>query len=119
PFLAPGGRVGVVGHLGSPVGDVLAAVAVFGGLLPCFAGHEAGPEVLHLNPAVVDVELASDRMAAALQQPGEGVTVGGPAGVAGVHGSGRVGGHEFDVDPLPDTGVEACVALFTGFDHLL
>src|SRR6202011_5751560 len=53
-----------------------------------------------LAPGLVDVVLARDVEAASLEQPGDGVAVGGPPAVADVDGSGRVGRDELDLDPL-------------------
>ena len=53
-------------------------------------------------------------VAAALEDAGQRVTVGGPSSSAGVHGAGRVGRDELDVDLRPTADVVARVGLDTG-----
>jgi hypothetical protein len=58
---------------------------------------------------VVEVVLAGDLRALALQDAGERVADGGPAGAAEVDGPGRVGGDELEVDDLVGAGVVGAV----------
>ena len=67
---APLERVGVVGHLGRPLDDVLAGVAALGQRLAPLAGDQRGREQLHLRAAVVEVVLALDRPAGPLAAAG-------------------------------------------------
>ena len=113
--LGPLERIRAVGHLGGPVDDVLAAVAVLGRLLAGFAGGERRGECLHLHAAVVDVELVGDVVADEAQQPGQAVAVDRAAGVTGVHRAGRVGRHVLDHHPGAGADVAAAV-VGTGVD---
>ena len=54
----------------------------------------------HLGAGVVEVVLALDLVAGALEQPRQRVAVGGAAAAGGGHRPGRVGAHELDQDPL-------------------
>ena len=102
--LAVGGVEPLGGDPLGQLGHVLALVAVLGRLL---AGHPGGDrvgEAADLAAGVVDVELALDLVADRLQQPHEGVAVGGVATAADVQRAGRVGGDELDQDPLGRRG---------------
>ena len=109
--LAPLARVGVVGHLRRPVGDVLALVAVLRHRLgpPCRAARESANSS-HLPAPVVDVVLPVDLVAAPLEDAAQGVAVGRPPAAAGVERAGGVGADELDVDPLAAAQVVAGVA---------
>ena len=94
----------VGGDLLGQLGDVLAAVAVLGGLAAGHAGGDREREALDLAAAVVDVVLALDLVADRLEQADEGVAVGGVAAAADVQRPGRVGGDELDQDPFGRVG---------------
>ena len=118
PLVAPLDRVDVVGHLGRPLADVLALVAVLGELLPAFRADQRAAEDAHLHAAVVQVVLPVDDVAGALEDAGQRVAVGGPPPAAGVERTGRVGGDELDVDPPATAEVEARVAVLATGDHV-
>ncbi len=99
PRLAPHERIGVVGHLGRPLDDVLAGVAVLGQRRTGLAGRQRRREVGHLGAAVVEVVLTRHLVArTGLEHPGQRVAVGCAPPVAGVQGTGGVGADELDVD---------------------
>ena len=100
PARSPTQRVGVVGHLRRPLADVLARVAVLGQApSPAFARRQRRAEELHLHAAVVEVVLAVDDVAGALEDPAQRVAEGRPPPAARVERPGGVGRHELDVDP--------------------
>ena len=98
--LGVGGVDPLGGDLLGQVGDVLAAVAVLGRLPAGHPGRDREREALDLAAGVVDVVLAPDLVADRLEQPHQGVAVGGVAAAADVQRAGRVGGDELDQDPL-------------------
>ena len=70
-------RVGALGReLGGELGDVVARVAVLGRLLAAHPGRDRLGEQPHLGAGVVDVVLALDRLAGALEQPRQRVAEG-------------------------------------------
>ena len=88
-------------------GDVLDVGAVIAGLrrgASVGGVHDRLAEALHLHAAVVDVELAGHDGALRGQHPGDRVADRGPAGVAQVDRTGRVGRDELDVDPAAVLG---------------
>ena len=117
-LLAPLEGVGVGGHLGGPVAHVLAVVAVLGRLLALGPGRQRGRVVEHLGAAVVQVVLAGDHVAGALEQPHHGVAIAGVAAVASVQGAGGVGAHPLDVDAAALAEVGAGVAVGAGGEDL-
>ena len=86
---------------GGEVEDVAAVVAVLGHGPAVGRGHDRRAELVHLDAAVVDVELRRDRGAGRRQHAGDGIAHRRPPGVAEVEGPGRVGGDELDVDDPP------------------
>ena len=98
--LGVGGVDPLGGDLLGELGDVVAAVAVLGRLPAGHPGRDREREALDLAAGVVDVVLAPDLVADRLEQPHEGVAVGGVAAAADVQRAGRVGGDELDQDPL-------------------
>ena len=103
PGVAPLQRVGVGRHLSRPVHDVLPVIAVVGNFPSGGPGGQRGGEALHLDTAVVDVELARHLVAAPLVEAGHRVAVAGTTTVPGVERPGRVGAHELhdDLGPGP------------------
>src|SRR5690606_6186785 len=82
------------------------------------AGQDRLAEATDLPAGVVDVVLAGDLVAAALEQPAERVAVGGEPAVADVDRPGRVGRDELDLDALALPEVVAGVALLALGDDL-
>ena len=111
--LVPDEAEDVVGGPPAGLGDVVgavvgrrealhegAAVAALGHGLALGPGEHAAAERADLPAGVVDVVLAGDLVAAALQQPAERVAVGGEPAVADVDRAGGVGRDELDLHPL-------------------
>ena len=99
----PAGGGHVVGPVvgGGQLGDVLALVAAFGHLLGRLVrASRLSPRRADLPAGVVDVVLAADLVAGAVEHPGQGVAVAAPPAVADVDGPGRVGRDELDLDPF-------------------
>ncbi len=92
-------RHGIAGEC-RELGDVLAAVAVLGRLLPAPDRLDRRVEPLHLRPGVVVVVLALDLVAGEREQPGHGVAVGAVPGVRDGDRAGRVGRDHLHLDPL-------------------
>ena len=107
---AAGGEL-VGGHARRDLGDVGTAVAVLGGLLAAGHGEQRDSEAVDLGAVVVEVVLADDLGAAGGEDAGEGVSDGGPAGVAEVDGACGVGGDVLEVDALAREGAVAAVGL--------
>ena len=106
------------GHLGRPLPDVVAVVAVGGRLGALLAGHEGFGEGVHLTAAVVEVVLPVRGEAAAGQNVAERVAVGRPAPAAHVQRPGGVRTHELHVHRRPGTEVVAGVTVDPVGDHL-
>jgi hypothetical protein len=104
-------------HLCDERSDIVAAVAVLGDLLPARERPDRLAELTHLGARVVDVELALELMAVEGEHTRERIAVGRVAGVTDVHGTGWVGGHELDDDPLGRERPAATEALARG-EHL-
>ena len=96
-------------HLLRDVVDVRALVAVLRHRLALRPGLDRGAELVHLRPAVVDVELPLHAGTGRVEHPGQRVADRGPPGVAEVQRPGRVGRDELDVDPLAGERVVAAV----------
>ena len=105
-------------HLGRPVDDVLPVVAVLGYVVSGGPGGQRCGEGLHLEPAVVDVELAHHLIAAPVVQAGHRVAVAGTPSVPGVQRTGRVGAHELDDHPGAVALVVAGPPVDTGGHHV-
>ena len=91
--------------------DVLPRIAVGRCRLTVRRSQQRLGEALHLDAGVIDVVLAGHVGPGRLQQPAQRVAEGGPAGVAQMHGSGRVGRDELEVDAFLGESVGAAVVL--------
>ncbi len=122
PRITPLHRVrGIAGfgmHLGRPVDDVLPVVTVLGHVMASRTGRQRGGEVLHLQPTVVDVELAHHFVPAAFVEAGHRIAVASAPAMAGVQGPGRVGTHELDNHPGAVTLVDPGPTVGPGGDHI-
>ena len=118
PLQPPPAGVGASGHLGRPLGHIVAVVAVVGRLLPSAPGRQRGRVQVDLAAAVVHVELPGHPVAAVFQQPAQRVAVGGPPSVAGVQRAGRVGRHELHAHRAARAQVAAGVAVDARSDDL-
>ena len=118
PLVTPLQRIHVGRHLGGPVHDVPTVVAVLRDLPTGGTGGQRGGELLHLDAAVVDVELPLHLVAAPFVEARHRVAVAGSPAVAGVQGTRRVGAHELDDDPRSGTGVEPTPAVGSGSHHV-
>ena len=87
------------------LGDVLPAVAVLRGGLPAGAGQQGTGEAVDLVAVVVEVVLPHDRGTLRIQDPGQGVTHGGPPRATQVDRTGGVRGDELEVDGRAGQGV--------------
>ncbi len=96
-------RDGIAGQT-RELGDVLAAIAVRGRLLPTPHRLDGGVETLHLRPCVVVVVLALDVVTREREHPRNGVAVGGVAGGRDGQRAGRVGRDHLDLNPLGVVG---------------
>ena len=118
PLVTPLQWVRVVGELRRPLGDVVTLIAAVGRLVAPLASRERVGEQLHLHAAVVQVELTVGHVAAPLEHVAQRVAVRGPAAAPGVHGAGRVGRDELDVDARAFADVVAGEAVDAGVDDV-
>src|SRR5581483_2433371 len=101
-------RLRSLDQLGEVV-NVAAGVPALGRRLPQRTGDDRVREVVHLDAAVVDVELAGDLGAGSAEHPADRIAQDGPPGVTEVQRSGRVRRDELDVDLLAAEHVRGAV----------
>ena len=92
------GGVRIGADLVGDVSDVLAAVAILRDLAARGARVERVGKAVDLRAVVVEVVLASHGGTGGSHEARQGVTDGGPASTAQVHGTGRIRGHILEVD---------------------
>ncbi len=105
-------RVGL--HQMDQLLDVGPPVAILGNRLAPGESHHRLAELAHLRAGVIDVELARHVVTPKFEHAGERIAVGGVAGVADVHRSGRVGRDELDQDALRRRGAPGAEPLAGG-----
>ncbi len=109
------GRGDVREHPGRDLVDVGAAVAPLGKSAPLGPRQQRPGEPVDLRAVVVEVVLAGHLRAGRLEDAGEAVADGRPAGPAEMDRAGRVRGDELEVDPVAETDLAAPVSR-AGFD---
>jgi hypothetical protein len=110
-------RVGVEREVGRPFGDVGTVVAVLQGRLAPRPSGDRMTHLGHLGATVVDIELAGDDVADALEEPGQRVAEDGAARVTGVQRPRRIRGDELHHRPPATADLEPGEALLAVVDH--